>query len=112
MDSASSSLSILVVEEDLELRPQIVLALRQASCEAILASSSEDAFDLIAVADSDGLYCAIDSPAKSMVGKSAPPSALSGSLRHCIFLRKSFAMDWFIRVFDLAPSPRARQQLA
>lgn len=112
MDSASSSLSILVVEEDLELRPQIVLAPRQASCEAILASSREDAFDLIAVADSDGLYCAIDSPAKSMVGKSALPSALSGPLRHCIFLRKSFATDRLIRDFDLAPSPRARQQLA
>jgi CheY-like chemotaxis protein len=65
MDSTSSEPpgpSILVVEDDAELRALIALALRQAGYEAVLASSGEDALDLIAAADFDGLYCTIELP--------------------------------------------------
>jgi CheY-like chemotaxis protein len=65
MDSTSPeppSPSILVVEDDAELRALIALALKQAGHEALFASSGEDALDLMAAAEFDGLYCNIELP--------------------------------------------------
>jgi CheY-like chemotaxis protein len=80
MDSTSSEPlgpSILVVEDDAELRALTAFALKQAGHEAVLASSGEDALALIAAADFDGLYCDIELLGQVMAGKLAPPSALS-----------------------------------
>jgi CheY-like chemotaxis protein len=133
MDSTSSEPpgpSILVVEDDAELRALIALALRQAGYEAVLASSGEDALDLIAAADFDGLYCTIELPGevdgwevgttfsftwpdKPAVYAAAVQAAPPGRLRHGIFLRKPFAMDRLVRVFEAgAVAARAKRQLA
>jgi CheY-like chemotaxis protein len=89
MDSTSSEPlgPSIHVEDDAELRALTAFALKQAGCEAVPASSGEDALDLIAAADFDGLYCDIELPGQVMAGKLAPPSALSSPA----------AMDWLVR---------------
>ncbi|EIM25966.1 response regulator [Microvirga lotononidis] len=132
MDSTSSDLaapSILVVDDDAGVRTAIALALRQAGYEAVPASSGEDALDLIAAADFDGLYCTIELPGqvdgwevgttfsfiwpdKPAVYASAVQTILPGRLRHGIFLRKPFAMDRLVRVFEAgATAASAKRQL-
>ena len=80
MDSVfpSATLSILVVEDDAELRAAIVRTLTQAGYEAVPASSGEDALDLIAAAEFDRLCCASELPAARAAAMFAPPSTSSG----------------------------------
>jgi CheY-like chemotaxis protein len=112
MDSTSPeppSPSILVVEDDAELRALIALALKQAGHEALFASSGEDALDLMAAAEFDGLYGNIELPGqvdgwevgttfsfiwpdKPAVYASAVKTDPPGRLRNGIFLRTPFAM--------------------
>jgi CheY-like chemotaxis protein len=131
MDSTTSAPpgpSILVVEDDAELRALIACALKQAGHEAVLASSGEDALDLIAAADVDGLYCDIELPdringwevgttfsfiwpSKPTVYASAATTEPPGRLRIGIFLRKPLAMDRLVQVFEAgAIAARARRQ--
>ena len=68
MDSilpSSAAPSILVVEDDAQAREAIVHTLTQAGYEAVQASSGEDALDLMATAEFDGLYCAIELPGRA-----------------------------------------------
>ena len=63
MDSISSSTaapSILIVEDDPPSREAVTHAPTQAGYEVVPASSGEDALDLIAAAEFDGLSCAIE----------------------------------------------------
>ena len=130
MDSASPCPSILIVDDDAGLCQLISLALKQAGFEAVLASSGEAALDLIAAAEFDGLYCAIELPGqvdgwevgttfsfiwpdKPAVYASAIPTALPGRLRRGVFLRKPIAMDRLVRMFEAgAVAARAKRQLA
>jgi CheY-like chemotaxis protein len=133
MDSTSPeppSPSILVVEDDAELRALIALALKQAGHEALFASSGEDALDLMAAAEFDGLYGNIELPGQvdgwevgttfSFIWPDKPAVYVSalrtdppGRLRNGIFLRTPFAMDRLVQVFEAgAIAARARQQLA
>ena len=125
MDSISPSIaapSILIVEDDVELRETIVRTLLQAGFEAVAASSGEDALDLIAAAEFDGLYCAIELPGRadgwevgttfSFIWPDRPvvyASAISappGPLRKGAFLRKPFAVVMLTRAFGPAlPKP-------
>ncbi|WP_114943041.1 response regulator [Microvirga calopogonii] len=132
MDSTFPELSgpsVLVVEDDAKVGALIARALRQAGYEAVLASSGEDALDLIAAADFDGLYCTIELPGqvdgwevgttfsfiwpdKPAVYASAVQTTLPGRLRHGIFLRKPFAMDRLVRVFETGViAARAKRHL-
>jgi CheY-like chemotaxis protein len=68
MDSISPSTaapSILVVEDDAQAREAIVHTLTQAGYEAVPTSSGADALDLMAAAEFDGLYCAIELPGRA-----------------------------------------------
>jgi CheY-like chemotaxis protein len=117
MDSISSSTAapcILIVEDDPELRETIVYTLIQAGCEVVVASCGEDALDLMAAAEFDGVYCAIDLPNRadgwevgttfSFIWPDRPvvcASAISappGLLRTGVFLRKPFAVAMLARV--------------
>jgi DNA-binding NtrC family response regulator len=128
-DSTSPGSSILVVEDNAELRTLITLALKRAGYEAVLASCGEDALDLIAAADFDGLYCAIELPSqvdgwevgtsfiwpnKPAVYASAVQTVPPGRLRHGTFLRKPFAMDDCLAwIFEAgAITGQARRSLA
>jgi CheY-like chemotaxis protein len=132
MDSTSPkspSRSILVVEDDAQLRALIALALKQAGHEALFASSGEDALDLMAAAEFDGLYGNIELPGqvdgwevgttfsfiwpdKPAVYASAVKTDPPGRLRNGIFLRTPFAMARLVQVFEAgAIAARARQQL-
>jgi CheY-like chemotaxis protein len=62
---SSAAPSILVVEHGAQAREAIVHILTQAGYEAVQASSGEDALDLMATADFDGLYCAIELPGRA-----------------------------------------------
>jgi CheY-like chemotaxis protein len=122
--------SILIVEDDAEFRPLISRALKQAGYEDFLAASGEDALDLIAAAEFDGLYCTIDLagqvdgwevgttfifiwPDMPTVSASAVQTAPPGRLRHGMFLRKPFSMDRLVRMFEVgAFAARAKRQLA
>lgn len=121
MDSISSSSaapSILVVEDDAQAREAIIHILSQAGYEAVPATSGDDALDLMAAAEFDGLYCAIELPGRAdgwEVGStfsfiwpdrpvvyasaiSAPP----GPLRKGVFLRKPFMVAMLARAFGPA----------
>ena len=120
MDSISSSPapSILVVEDDAQAREAITRALAEAGYEAVPASSGEDALDLMAAAEFDGLYCAIELPGRAdgwevgttfnFVWPDRPvvyASAISvppGPLRKGVFLRKPFMMAMLARAFGPA----------
>ncbi len=67
MDSISSSTapSILIVEDDAQAREAIAHTLTQAGYEAVPATSGEDALELMAAAEFDGLYCAIELPGRA-----------------------------------------------
>ena len=122
--------SILVVEDDAELRALTAFALKQAGHEAVLASSGEDAFDLMAAARlrwsllrhrapgpshgwEVGTTFSFIQPSKLTVYGSAATTEPPGRLRNGIFLRKPFAMDWLVRVFEAgAIAARAKRQLA
>jgi len=118
MDSISPSTpapSILIVEDDAELRETIARTLLQAGYEAVAASSGEDALDLMAAAEFDGLYCAIELPGRadgwevgttfSFIWPDRPVvyasaiSALPGPLRTGVFLRKPFTVAMLARAF-------------
>ena len=120
MDSISSSPapSILVVEDDAQSREAITQVLTRAGYEAVPTTSGDDALDLMAAAEFDGLYCAIELPGRAdgwEVGStfsfiwpdrpvvyasaiSAPP----GPLRKGVFLRKPFMVAMLARAFGPA----------
>jgi DNA-binding NtrC family response regulator len=130
MNSTSLGSSILVVEDNAKPCSLITIALNQAGYEAVLASSSEEARNLIAAADVDGSYCTIGLPGqvdgweggttfsfiwpdKSAVYASPVQTGPPGRPRHGMFLRKPFAMDRLVRMFDAgAIAARTRQELA
>jgi CheY-like chemotaxis protein len=125
MDSIfpSAAPSILVAEDDEQLRETIVRILTQAGYEAVPASTGEDALDLMAAAEFDGLYCAIELPGRadgweigttfSFIWPDRPvvyASAISappGPLRKGAFLRKPFAVAMLARAFGLTRAARA-----
>jgi CheY-like chemotaxis protein len=100
---SSAAPSILVVEDDAQAREAIVHTLTQAGYEAVQASSGEDALDLMATAEFDGLYCAIELPGRAdgwevgttfsfiwpdrPVVNASAISAPPGPLRKGVFLR-------------------------
>jgi DNA-binding LytR/AlgR family response regulator len=106
------------VEDDAEAREAIVRTLTQASDEADPPSSGEDAFDLMAVAEFDGLYCAIELPGRvdgrevgttfSVIWPDCPvvnASAISappGPLRKGVFLRKPLVVRMLAKAFEPA----------
>ncbi len=119
MDSISPSAtpSILVVEDDAQSRAAITRAVTQAGYEAVPATSGEDALDLMAAAEFDGLYCAIELPGRadgwevgttfSFIWPDRPvvyASAISapGPLRKGVFLRKPFMVAMLARAFGPA----------
>jgi CheY-like chemotaxis protein len=121
LDSISSSTvapSILVVEDDAQAREAIVHTLTQAGYEAVPATSGDDALDLMAAAEFDGLYCAIELPGRadgwevgstfSFIWPDRPvvyASAISvppGPLRKGVFLRKPFVMRMLAKAFEPA----------
>ena len=120
MDSISSSPapSILVVEDDAQPREGITRALTQPGYEAVPAYSGEDALDLIAAAEFDGLYCAIELPGRadgwevgftfSFIWPDCPvvyasvSSVPPGPLRKGVFLRKPFMVAMLARAFGPA----------
>jgi hypothetical protein len=102
------------VEDDAEAREAIVRTLTQASDEADPPSSGEDAFDLMAVAEFDGLYCAIELPGREVgttfsviwpdcpVVNASAISAPPGPLRKGVFLRKPFFARMLAKAFEPA----------
>ena len=106
--SLSAAPSNLVIEDDAQAREAITRALTEAGYEAVPASSGDDALDLIAAAEFDGLYCAIELPGRadgwevgttfSFIWPDRPvvyASAISappGPLRKGVFLRKPFVV--------------------
>jgi CheY-like chemotaxis protein len=118
ISSSSAAPSILVVEDEAQSRAAITRALTQAGYEAVPATSGDDALDLMAAAEFDGLYCAIELPGRAdgwEVGTtfsfiwpdcpvvyasaiSAPPSPL----RKGVFLRKPFMVAMLARAFGPA----------
>lgn len=121
MDSISPSItapSILIVEDDAELRETIVRTLTQVGYEAVPTSTGEDALVLITAAEFDGLYCAIELPGRadgwevgttfSSIWPDRPViyasaiSASPGQLRKGVFLRKPFAVAMLARAFGPA----------
>ena len=70
--------SILVVEVDKPLREDVSRTLKRAGYEVVLAGTGEEALDLIAAADFDGLYCEVQLPGEIDGWEAAPPSASSG----------------------------------
>lgn len=120
MDSISLSAtpSILVVEDDALSREAITRALTQAGYEAVPATSGDDALDLMAAAEFDGLYCATALPGRadgwevgstfSFIWPDRPvvyASAISvppGPLRKGVFLRKPFMVAMLARAFGPA----------
>ena len=121
--------SILVVEVDKPLREDVSRTLKRAGYEVVLAGTGEEALDLIAAADFDGLYCEVQLPGeidgweagttfsfiwphKPTVYASALVSGPPGRLRNGNFLRKPFALDRLVRVFEAGvTAARARQAL-
>jgi CheY-like chemotaxis protein len=115
---SSAAPSILVVEHGAQAREAIVHILTQAGYEAVQASSGEDALDLMATADFDGLYCAIELPGRadgwevgttfSVIWPDCPvvnASAISappGPLRKGVFLRKPFLARMLAKAFEPA----------
>jgi CheY-like chemotaxis protein len=68
LDSISSSTaapSILIVEDDAPSREAVTHAPTQAGYEVVPASPGEDALDLIAAAEFDGLLGAIELPGRA-----------------------------------------------
>ena len=120
MDSISPSPapSILVVEDDAQTREAITRTLTEAGYEVVPATSGEDALDLMAAAEFDGLYCAIELPGRadgwevgttfSFIWPDRPviyASAISaplGPLRKGVFLRKPFMVAMLARAFGPA----------
>jgi CheY-like chemotaxis protein len=118
ISSSSAAPSILVVEDDAQAREAITRVLTQAGYEAVPATSGEDALDLIAAAEFDGLYCAIELPGRadgwevgatfSFIWPDRPvvyASAISvppGPLRKGVFLRKPFMVAMLARTFGPA----------
>ncbi len=121
MDSISplsAAPSILVVEDDAQAREAIVDTLTQAGYKAVPASSGEEALDLMAAAEFDGLYCAIELPGRadgwevgttfSFIWPDRPvvyASAISappGPLRKGVFLRKPFVVRMLAKAFEPA----------
>jgi CheY-like chemotaxis protein len=116
--SPSATPSILVVEDDAQSREAITRALTQAGYEAVPATSGDDALDLMAAAEFDGLYCAIELPGRadgwevgstfSFIWPDRPvvyASAISvppGPLRKGAFLRKPFMVAMLARAFGPA----------
>jgi len=110
--------SILVVEDEALSREAITRALTQAGYEAVPATSGDDALDLMAAAEFDGLYCAIELPGRadgwevgttfSFIWPDCPviyASAISvppGPLRKGVFLRKPFMVAMRARTFGPA----------
>jgi CheY-like chemotaxis protein len=106
------------VEDDAEAREAIVHTLTQAGYEAVPVSSGEDALDLMAAAEFDGLYCAIELPGRvdgrevgttfSVIWPDCPvvnASAISappGPLRKGVFLRKPFFARMLAKAFEPA----------
>jgi CheY-like chemotaxis protein len=106
------------VEDDAEAREAIVHTLTQASDEAVPVSSGEDALDLMAAAEFDGLYCAIELPGRvdgrevgttfSVIWPDCPvvnASAISappGPLRKGVFLRKPLVVRMLAKAFEPA----------
>ena len=66
--------SILVVEVDKPLREDVSRTLKRAGYEVVLAGTGEEALDLIAAADFDGLYCEVQLPREIDGWEAAPPS--------------------------------------
>ncbi|WP_230532050.1 response regulator transcription factor [Microvirga roseola] len=132
MDSTlfqAASPTILIVEDDAELRDLIAVTLRQAGYDVVLApdGSAEAALDLISALEFDGLCCearlpgpvdgwevgttfSFVSPHKLTVYASAALSEPPGRLRNGIFLRKPFALERLVRIFDAGTAAaRARR---
>jgi DNA-binding NtrC family response regulator len=120
LDSISSSLapSILVVEDDAQAREPITRALTQAGYEAVPGSSGDDALDLMAAAEFDGLYCVIELSGRTdswevgstfsficpdrLVVYASAIAAPPGPLRKGVFLRKPFMVAMLARAFGPA----------
>jgi CheY-like chemotaxis protein len=115
---SSAAPSILVVEDDTQAREAIVHTLTQAGYEAVQASSGEDALDLMAAAEFEGLYCVIELPGQadgwevgttfSFIWPDRPvvyASAISappGPLRKGVFLRRPFVARMLAKAFEPA----------
>jgi CheY-like chemotaxis protein len=116
--SPSATPSIVVVEDDAQSREAITRALTQACYEAVPATSGDDALDLLASAEFDDLYCAIELPgwadgwevgsSFSLIWPDRPvvyASAISVPpvlLRKGVFLRKPFMVAMLARAFGPA----------
>ena len=120
MDSTAppvTRLSILVVEDDPALRDIIIRVLGRAGHAVVSASTGEDALDLLAAADFDGLYCGIELPGRvdgwevgttfsfiwpdgPAVYASAAASEPPGPLRTGVFLRKPFVLAELVFAFE------------
>jgi CheY-like chemotaxis protein len=116
--STSTAPSILVVDDEAQPREAITRALTQAGYEAVPATSGEDALDLIAAAEFDGLYCVVELPGRadrwevgttfSFIWPDRPvvyASAISappGPLRKGVFMRKPFMVAMLARAFGPA----------
>jgi CheY-like chemotaxis protein len=116
--SPSTAPSILVVEDDAQAREAIAYTLTQAGYEAVQATSGGDALDLMAAAEFDGLYCAIELPGRadgwevgstfSFIWPDRPVAYASaifappGPLRKGVFLRKPFMVAMLARAFGPA----------
>jgi CheY-like chemotaxis protein len=114
----SISPSILVVEDDAQSREAISRTLTQAGYEAVPATSGDDVLNLMAAAEFDGRYCAIELPGRaegwevrstfSFIWPNPPmvyASAISvppGPLRKGVFLRKPFMVATLARAFGPA----------
>jgi DNA-binding NtrC family response regulator len=116
--SPSATPSILVVEDDAPSREAITHALTRAGYEVVPASSGEDALDLMAAAEFDGLYCAIELSGRAdswevgstfsfiwpdrLVVYASTISVAPGPLRKGVFLRKPFMVAMLARAFGPA----------
>jgi CheY-like chemotaxis protein len=112
--SPSATPSILVVEDEAQSREVITRALTLAGYEAVPATSGDDALDLMAAAEFDGLYCAIELPGWEVgstfsfiwpdrpVVYASAISAPPGPLRKGVFLRKPFMVAMLARAFGPA----------